>query len=80
MTIEQLYERTIRLLPTAERLRRATLILEGIPPEAVADFSDEWSDEDLADFNSGWSRIPELHNWGDLELPQEEHLRHHETG
>ncbi len=60
MTIEQLYERSIRPLPTGERLRLATLILEGIPPEAVADYSDEWSDEDLADFaRTSWSRAPE---------------------
>jgi hypothetical protein len=58
MTIEQLYERTIRPLPTAERLRLATLILEGIPPESVADYSDGWSDEDLADFSrAGWRTI-----------------------
>lgn len=61
MTIEQLYEGTIRPLPAAERLRLATLILEGIPPEAVADYSDEWSDEDLADFTrAGWSRAPDM--------------------
>ena len=60
MTIEQLYERTIRPLPTAERLRLATLILEGIPSEAVADDSHEWSDEDLADFaRASWNRAPE---------------------
>lgn len=55
MTIEQLYERAIRPLPTAERLRLATLIPEGIPPEAVTDFSGEWSDEDLADFTRAGS-------------------------
>ncbi|MET0398471.1 MAG: hypothetical protein ABW277_16875 [Longimicrobiaceae bacterium] len=60
MTIEQLYEGTIRPLPTGERLRLATLILEGIPPEAVADYSDEWSDDDLGDFaRASWNRAPE---------------------
>lgn len=61
MTAEELYEQVVRLLPAAERLRLATLILQGIPPEAVADDSGEWSDEDLADFaGASWSRAPEV--------------------
>jgi hypothetical protein len=51
MGIEQIYEKTIRPLPAGERLRLARLILDGIPAEAVADFSDEWSDEDLRDLS-----------------------------
>ena len=51
MGIDQLYEETIRLLPAGERLRLARLILDGIPAEAVADFSEEWSDEDLRDLS-----------------------------
>lgn len=58
MTIEQPYEQMVRPLPATERLRLATLILEGIPPESVADYSDEWSDKDLADFSrASWSRV-----------------------
>jgi len=51
MGIEQIYEKTIRPLPAGERLRLARLILDGIPAESVADFSDEWSDEDLRDLS-----------------------------
>lgn len=57
MGVEQLYEHTIRSLPAAERLRLARLILDGIPPESVVDYSDEWSNEDLRDFTAaGWAR------------------------
>ena len=44
MTVNQLYEQTIKPLSPAERLRLATLILNGIPPQSVVDYSDEWSD------------------------------------
>ena len=57
MTIEELYQETISHLPAGERLQLARLILNGIAPESVADFSDEWSDADLRDFaHSGWAR------------------------
>jgi hypothetical protein len=51
MTIEQLYSERIRPLPPSDRLRLATLILEGIPPQSVVDYSDEWNDEDLRDLS-----------------------------
>lgn len=61
MGVEQLYEQSIRPLPAAERLRLARLILDGIPPESVVDYSDDWSDEDLRDFTAaGWARAEAL--------------------
>ena len=61
MGVEQLYEQSIRPLPAAERLRLARLILDGIPPESVVDYSDEWSDEDLRDFTAAtWARAEAL--------------------
>jgi protoheme ferro-lyase len=50
MTIQEMYDQSIRPLPAPDRLRLATLILNEIPPQAVVDYSDEWSDEDLQDF------------------------------
>ena len=47
MTVEQLYEQEIRPLPAGEPMRLATMILNGIPPRSVVDFSTEWSDDDL---------------------------------
>lgn len=41
----------IKPLPPADRLRVATLMLEGIPPESVVDENEEWSDEDLRDLS-----------------------------
>lgn len=56
MTVETLYADCIKSLPAADRLRLATLILKNIPPQSLIDFSEEWSDEDLADFSrQGWA-------------------------
>ena len=58
MTIQELYEQSIKPLSTADRYQLATMILGDIPPQAVVDYRDEWSDEDLKDFNrENWKRI-----------------------
>jgi hypothetical protein len=49
-TTSELYERAIKPLPAAERLRLATLILTDIPPHSVVDDRDDWSEEDLREF------------------------------
>lgn len=49
MTAQEVYDRSIKPLPAAERLRLAALILNDIPPQAVVDYSDEWSEEDMRD-------------------------------
>jgi hypothetical protein len=48
-TIEQIYDETIRPLPTRERMRLAKMILKDIPVESVTEGSDDWSEEDLRD-------------------------------
>lgn len=60
MNIMDVYNRAIKPLPTADRLRLAALILNGIPPEAVADYDEEWSEEDYEEFAlAGWQRVDE---------------------
>ncbi len=49
VTIKQIYSNTIKPLSESDRLRFAKLILNDIPSEAVADWTDNWSDEDLRD-------------------------------
>jgi hypothetical protein len=49
LTIEQMYDATIKPLPTSERLRLARLILNDIPDESLIDYNDDWSEEDLRD-------------------------------
>ena len=67
MTVDQIYEQTVKPLSMADRLRLATLILNDIPPHAVVDYSDEWSEEDLSDFRqASWEHIDTL-------LEDEEH-------
>ena len=67
MTVDQIYEQTVKPLSMADRLRLAALILNDIPPHAVVDYSDEWSDEDLHDFRqASWEHIDTL-------LEDEEH-------
>ena len=58
MTVDQLYEKTIKPLSPAERLRLATLILNDISPPSVVDDSDEWSKEDYRDMTEAtWDHI-----------------------
>ena len=52
MTVQEVYDHSIKPLPAAERLQLATLILNDIPPQSVVDYSDEWSEEDLRDFTN----------------------------
>ena len=49
-TAEEIYTETVRSLPSSERLRLATMILEGLSSSAgMLDYSDAWSENDLAD-------------------------------
>lgn len=54
MSIQQLYEQQIRPLPTSQRLRLASWILNDItqpsPKLMPIDAADEWSEEDFQDF------------------------------
>jgi len=49
-TAQIIYEQVVKPLPASERLKLATMILNGIPSLAVADYSEEWTDEDYRDF------------------------------
>jgi hypothetical protein len=49
MTIQEMYEQSIKPWPPAERLRLATLILNEIPPQEAANYSDDWTEEDMRD-------------------------------
>jgi hypothetical protein len=64
MSVQELYDQTIKPLSPAERFQLATLILTNIPPESIVDYSHEWSEEDYEDFKRAtWMRIesdPEL--------------------
>ena len=67
MTVHQIYEQAIKPLSVADRLRLTALTLNDIPPHAVVDYSDEWSEEDLHDFQqASWEHIDTL-------LEDEEH-------
>jgi hypothetical protein len=47
MTVKELYTQTIKPLTAAERLQLAKLIINDIPDQAMTDYSDAWSTEDL---------------------------------
>ena len=60
MTIEQLYNSEIKVLPPDERLRLAARIINDLAAESqVVDESDSWSDDDLRDFTHSGSRLIE---------------------
>jgi hypothetical protein len=57
-TAEEVYNHVIKPLPPSERLKLATLILNNLPPQAVVDYSEEWTDEDVHDFTAySWNYI-----------------------
>ena len=47
MTVQELYEQSIKPLPLSERLRLAAIILNGVQPESVVEYHDDWSEDDL---------------------------------
>ena len=57
MTIEEIYDETIKPLPPSERFRLATLILNEIPPQSVVDIRDAWNEEDMRDVTAYSARL-----------------------
>ena len=57
MTIEEIYDESIKPLPPSERFRLATLILNEIPPQSVADTRDAWNQEDMRDVAAYSARL-----------------------
>ena len=49
ITSEAIYTQVVKPLPLPERLKLATMILNDIPPQAVVDYSEEWTREDIRD-------------------------------
>jgi hypothetical protein len=57
-TAEAIYNEVVKSLPPPERFKLATLILNDIPPRAVVDYSEEWTEEDYRDFAAAsWAYI-----------------------
>ncbi len=55
---EEVYNQVVKLLPLPERVKLATIILNDISPQAIVDYSEEWSEEDLRDFSAtSWAYI-----------------------
>ncbi len=68
-TAQDVYTSTIRNLPRDEQLRLAALILNALtqPEVETADYSDEWSEEDLREatiyfMKQADERYPEEHD------------------
>ena len=58
MTVEELYNESIKPLPIGDRLKLASLILKDAPPDSVVDFNESWSEADLQDFQrASWSHV-----------------------
>lgn len=57
---EEIYQQVVKTLTPPQRLKLAAMILNDIPPEALVDYSDAWSDEDIRDFNTAaWNYLLE---------------------
>lgn len=60
MTINEIYEQSIKPLTPVDRLRLARMILNDIPAESFVDYDESWSDEDLSEFTrAGWQGADE---------------------
>ena len=58
MTIEQIYDVTIKPLEPGDRLRLAARILNELAQEDGVDESDAWTEEDLREFTAaGWRLV-----------------------
>jgi hypothetical protein len=57
MTIQEIYDETIKPLAPSERFRLATLILSEIPPISVVDIGDAWNEEDMRDISAYSARV-----------------------
>lgn len=49
-TAETVYE-AVKILPTAERIKLAGLLITNVSPRDIVDSRDYWTDEDLHDFS-----------------------------
>ena len=60
MTVNEIYQQSIKSLPAADRLQLARMILSDIPAQSFVDYDDSWSDEDIRDFTqASWQRVEE---------------------
>ncbi len=50
LTAETVYAQIVKSLPTPERFKLEQLILSEIPSQAVVDYDEEWTEEDMRDF------------------------------
>ena len=58
MSIQELYDKSIRGLPVHDRIRLASLIMWECAGSGNLDFREEWSDEDVREFTAaGWNLI-----------------------
>jgi hypothetical protein len=44
MTVQEIYEQSIKPLSTADRFQLATMVLGDIPPQAVVDYRADWTE------------------------------------
>jgi hypothetical protein len=63
-SVEEFYDQSVKMLPVAQRLHLAAMILNDIPPQSVIDYSENWSEEDYRDFtHAGWQHV-DAAAWG----------------
>lgn len=55
-TAESVYE-AVRVLPAAERIKLAGLLITNVSPFEIVDTSHNWTDEDLRDLDRATARL-----------------------
>jgi hypothetical protein len=57
-TAEEVYDQVVRPLPLSQRLKLATMILNDIPSQAVVDYDEAWSGDDIREFTeTSWGHV-----------------------
>ena len=75
---EEIYQQIVKPLPLSQQLKLAAMILNDIPPQAMVDYSEAWSEEDMRDLSAvpesgfdavlaGDNALPHLLSQSDLE-------------
>jgi hypothetical protein len=55
---EEIYQQIVKPLPLSQQLKLAAMILNDIPPQAMVDYSEAWSEEDMRDFSAAsWGYV-----------------------
>ena len=70
MADKEIYDEPVKPLPTSERFRLATLVLNEMPPQSIVDVRDGWDGQDIRDVTAFPARLFETEYAEDKNLAE----------